>query len=97
MEAKLSQYASGKVRKSKKEKEQELAELKKKEEEANAARAYAEFLDAFEGDGLAKKKTGSGFVRSAGEDQAVYKPSMGTGNGGHGPAAVVLKDFGKVS
>jgi len=38
------------VRKSRREKEQEAAEMKKREEEADAAKAYAEFLDAFEGE-----------------------------------------------
>jgi U2-associated protein SR140 len=38
------------VRKSRREKEQEAAEIKKREEEADAAKAYAEFIDAFEGE-----------------------------------------------
>ncbi|TFK73938.1 hypothetical protein BDN72DRAFT_834269 [Pluteus cervinus] len=75
--AKLSQYASGKVRKSRREKEQELAELKKKEEEANAAKAYAEFLDAFEGEDVSRRKAGSSFVKSSNEEKAVYVPASG--------------------
>jgi putative alpha-1,2-mannosidase len=47
---KLSQYAQGTVRKSKREKEKEAAEAKRKEEEEQAAKAYAEFLDAFDAD-----------------------------------------------
>ena len=38
------------MRKSRREKEQEAAEIRKREEEADAAKAYAEFLDAFEGE-----------------------------------------------
>ncbi|KAF4620432.1 hypothetical protein D9613_000399 [Agrocybe pediades] len=74
---KLSQYAAGKVRKSRREKEQEAAEAKKREEEADAAQAYAEFLDAFEGEEVSRRKTGSAFVRA--ESHTTYIPS--------GPAA----------
>ncbi|KAF8650446.1 hypothetical protein AX16_005249 [Volvariella volvacea WC 439] len=74
--AKLSQYASGKVKKSRREKEQEAAELKKKEEEANAAKAYAEFLHAFEGDDGDSRKSGSAFVKSSSESKMVYAPSI---------------------
>ncbi|KAF8628862.1 hypothetical protein AX15_003655 [Amanita polypyramis BW_CC] len=74
-DAKISQYTSGKVRKSRREKEQEAAEAKKREEEANAAKAYAEFLDAFEGEDAGRKKTGSMFVKSATEGSRVaYNP-----------------------
>lgn len=62
-EHKLNQYTQGTQRKSKREKEKEEAERKRKEEEEYAKKAYAEFLETFEGirdDG--KKK---GFVRSA--------------------------------
>lgn len=70
---KLSQYTAGKVRKSRREKEQEAADAKKKEEEADAAQAYAEFLDAFEGEEVSKRKAGSGFVRA--ESHTTYAPS----------------------
>ncbi|KAK0195388.1 hypothetical protein F5146DRAFT_1100904 [Armillaria mellea] len=60
-DAKVTQYTSGKLKKSRREKEQEAAEAKKREEEANAAKAYAEFLDAFEGE---DRKTHSTFVKA---------------------------------
>ncbi|KAF8441454.1 hypothetical protein L210DRAFT_997820 [Boletus edulis BED1] len=72
---KLSQYAQGTVRKSRREKEKEAAEAKKREEEENAAKAYADFLDAFEGEDAGKKKAGSGFVRGSGDAKAPYQPS----------------------
>lgn len=75
-DAKVSQYTYGKVRKSRREKEQEAAEVKKREEEANAAQAYAEFLDAFEGEEVSRKKTGSMFVKSSADGARVaYNPS----------------------
>ena len=70
---KLSHYATGNVRKSRREKEQEAAEAKKREEEANAAQAYAEFLDAFEGEESAKRSKGSGFVKA--DSRTAYVPS----------------------
>ncbi|CAA7261671.1 unnamed protein product [Cyclocybe aegerita] len=73
-DAKLSQYTSGKVRKSRREKEQEAADAKRREEEAEAAQAYADFLDAFEGEDVSKRKTGSGFVRA--DTKMSYAPSM---------------------
>ncbi|EIM81231.1 uncharacterized protein STEHIDRAFT_67204 [Stereum hirsutum FP-91666 SS1] len=77
---KLSQYAQGTARKSKREKEKEAAEAKRREEEENAARAYAEFLDAFEGEEVSKKRTGANFVKSGGskegQDVEVYRPSQ---------------------
>ncbi|KAG1716417.1 hypothetical protein ID866_769 [Astraeus odoratus] len=77
-ETKLSQYAQGTVRKSRREKEKEAAEAKKKEEEENAARAYVEFLDAFEGEDASRRKSGSNFVRAAGDSnvRAPYQPSL---------------------
>ncbi|KDR75233.1 hypothetical protein GALMADRAFT_98532 [Galerina marginata CBS 339.88] len=71
---KLSQYTAGTVRKSRREKEQEVADAKKKEEEANAAQAYAEFLDAFEGEEVNKRRTGSAFVKA--DSNMAYVPSM---------------------
>jgi len=73
--AKLSQYTSGTLRKSRREKEQEAAEAKKREEEINAAKAYAEFLDAFEGDDVGRKSA-STFVKSSVESASTYIPSM---------------------
>lgn len=42
----------------------------------NAAKAYAEFLDAFEGEDVSRKKTGSMFVKSSSTDGArvAYNP-----------------------
>ncbi|OCB87417.1 hypothetical protein A7U60_g5557 [Sanghuangporus baumii] len=70
---KLSQYTQGTVRKSKREKEREREEAKRREEEELAAKTYAEFLDAFEGEGARKK---GGFVRAGGEP-AEYHPRGG--------------------
>ncbi|KIM91881.1 hypothetical protein PILCRDRAFT_94104 [Piloderma croceum F 1598] len=61
---KRSTYAQGTVRKSRREKEKEAAEAKAREEEEHAAKAYAEFLDAFEGQDVGKKKDGSNFVKA---------------------------------
>lgn len=74
-DAKLSQYASGKVRKSKREKELEAAEAKRKEEEESAAKAYAEFLDTFEGGGggESSRRAGSAFVRA--DTKTAYNPT----------------------
>ncbi|KAJ7772581.1 hypothetical protein DFH07DRAFT_733862 [Mycena maculata] len=72
-DAKLSQYlTAGTVRKSRREKEQEAAEAKKREEEASAAKAYAEFLDAFDTDDSAKKP-GSNFVKA--DSRSAYVPT----------------------
>ncbi|KAI6046040.1 hypothetical protein EDC04DRAFT_2631696 [Pisolithus marmoratus] len=77
-EMKLSQYAQGTVRKSRREKEKEAAEAKKKEEEESAARAYAEFLDAFDGEDGSRSKSSSNFVRESGDSnaKAPYQPLM---------------------
>jgi U2-associated protein SR140 len=75
---KLSQYAQGTVRKSKREKEKEAAEAKRKEEEEQAAKAYAEFLDAFDADdsGVARRSgKSSGFVRSSRDSGVAYTPT----------------------
>lgn len=64
------------MRKSRREKEKEAADAKKREEEENAARAYAEFLDAFEGEAVAKKQAGPGFVRSSKDSGIAYTPSV---------------------
>jgi U2-associated protein SR140 len=75
-DAKLSQYTAGKVRKSRREKEQEAAEEKKREEEESAAKAYAEFLDAFESEDVGKKKTGSNFVKASTESKTAYMSTV---------------------
>lgn len=72
----MSQYTAGKVKKSRREKEQEAAEAKKREEEANAAKAYAEFLHAFEGEDVGKKKPAASFVKS-GEAGPAYTAPRG--------------------
>ncbi|KAH7888538.1 hypothetical protein F5I97DRAFT_711635 [Phlebopus sp. FC_14] len=72
---KLSQYTQGTVRKSRREKEKEAAEAKKREEEENAAKAYVDFLDAFEGEDVSRRKAGSGFVRASGDAKMPYQPS----------------------
>ena len=60
----MNVFAHGVVKKSKREKEKEREEAKRKEEEELAAKTYAEFVDAFEGDGVRRK--GKGFVRAGG-------------------------------
>ncbi|KAI0344684.1 hypothetical protein BDW22DRAFT_1077777 [Trametopsis cervina] len=104
-EQKLSQYAQGTLRKSKREKEKEAAEAKRKEEEENAAKAYAEFLDAFQGEGIDRKRAGATFVRP-GQD-SVYTPSVRKAESSHkaqmfqepsappSPPSVVSKPKGK--
>jgi U2-associated protein SR140 len=76
---KLSQYAQGTVKKSKREKEKEAAEAKRREEEEQAAKAYAEFLDAFDADEAAaparRSAKSSSFVRSSKDSGAAYTPS----------------------
>ena len=67
------------MRKSKREKEKEAAEAKRREEEANAAKAYAEFIDAFDTDGVNQKKGSSAFVR--GGQGSAYSPSARAGAG----------------
>jgi hypothetical protein len=64
------------VRKSRREKELEAAELKKREEEESAAKAYAEFLDAFESEDGGKKKTGSNFVKASADSKTAYVPPL---------------------
>ncbi|TCD71267.1 hypothetical protein EIP91_011746 [Steccherinum ochraceum] len=70
---KLSHYTQGNLRKSKREKEKEAAEAKRREEEASAARAYAEFVDAFDAEGSGQKKASSTFVKSG--QGNTYAPS----------------------
>jgi U2-associated protein SR140 len=70
----LSQYTAGKLRKSRTEKEQEAADAKGREEEANAAQAYAEFLVEFEGGEGIGQRAGASFVKA--ESKAAYTPSI---------------------
>lgn len=71
---KLSLYAQGTVRKSKREKEKDKEEAKKREEEELAAKAYAEYVDEFEGRSSSRK--GGGFVRAGGNGPSdSYAPS----------------------
>lgn len=74
---KLSAFTHGIQRKSKKEKEKEAADLKKKEEEELAAKAYTDFIDAFEGEGASRKDSGR-FVRA--ESKTAYAPSSAKGH-----------------
>ena len=71
---KLSHYTQGLVRKSKREKEKEAAEAKRREEEENTAKAYTEFLDAFQGEDADRRKAGSAFVRAG--QGSTYEPSV---------------------
>ncbi|PPQ77187.1 hypothetical protein CVT25_011033 [Psilocybe cyanescens] len=71
---KLSQYTAGIVRKSRREKEQEAADAKKREEEANAAQVYAEYVNAFEGEEVSRRTAGSAFVRA--DSKTTYAPSV---------------------
>ncbi|KLO12290.1 hypothetical protein SCHPADRAFT_875731 [Schizopora paradoxa] len=77
---KLSLYAQGTVRKSKREKEKEREEAKKREEVELAAKAYAEYVDEFEGRPIQSK--GGGFVRAGGSGpDDSYAPSERPGLG----------------
>ena len=69
-------YSQGTIRKSKREKEKEAAEAKRKEEEENAAKAYAEFLDAFQGEGADRKKSASTFVKAGQSASSSHAPSV---------------------
>jgi hypothetical protein len=70
----MSHFTSGVLRKSRREKEQEAADAKKKEEEENAAQAYADFLDEFEGKEVIRRNMGSGFIKA--DSKVTYIPSM---------------------
>lgn len=59
------------MRKTRREKEAEAAEAKRKEEEENAAKAYAEFLETFEGK-ESVRKGGANFVRA--DTKTTYNP-----------------------
>ena len=75
------------MRKSKREKEKEREEAKRKEEEALAAKTYAEFVEAFEGDGrraATSRAGGSGFVKAGTGgaydlDRGISAPKPGIG------------------
>ncbi|TFK54203.1 hypothetical protein OE88DRAFT_1624707 [Heliocybe sulcata] len=90
---KVSAYTQGTVRKSRREKEKEAAEAKKKEEEEHAAKAYAEFLDAFEGEEAGRRKTGSSFVKAS--SGTTYTPSVkpATEGSSRGPMRAFDDDF----
>jgi U2-associated protein SR140 len=53
----------GSTRKSKRERETEAAEAKRREEEDLRAKAYEDFLETFEGEGASRAREGSGFVK----------------------------------
>ncbi|KZS98449.1 hypothetical protein SISNIDRAFT_448686 [Sistotremastrum niveocremeum HHB9708] len=78
---KLSVFAQGTTKKSRREKEKEALEAKSKEEQDLMAKAYDEFLDTFEGEGTSSRssKSGPGFV----------KPSANESEGGQAYAPVV--------
>ena len=68
------------MKKSKREKEKEAADAKRKMEEEHAAKAYAEFLDAFDADdnhGAPARRSAksSTFVRSSRDSGTTYAPS----------------------
>ncbi|KAJ3752104.1 hypothetical protein EV360DRAFT_75655 [Lentinula raphanica] len=67
-------YTARTHRKSRREKEHEAAEAKKREEELNAAKAYAEFIDAFEGGDVNRKSTSDHFVKA--ESGSKYVPTV---------------------
>ncbi|KAF6760131.1 hypothetical protein DFP72DRAFT_883300 [Ephemerocybe angulata] len=72
-DAKLSQYTSGRIRKSRREKEAEAAEAKRREEEEIAARVYAEYIETFDKkESSSSRRGGAGFVRA--DTRAVYNP-----------------------
>ncbi|KAG8687090.1 hypothetical protein FRC09_013708 [Ceratobasidium sp. 395] len=79
-EYKLAHYSQGVIRKSKREKDREAAEAKKREEQEQVTQAYAEFVDAFDSETPRSRPRGGGnaFVRAGGE--GAYKPSGGTRN-----------------
>lgn len=69
---KMASYNAQAPRKSKHEKEKEAAVKKAKEEEEEAARAYEDFVAAFDVEEGAQKTKGKGFVRAGGEGK--YNP-----------------------
>ena len=65
------------MRKSKREKEKEAADAKAREEEEHAAKAYAEFMETFEGQDYGSKRDNS-FVKAA--DKSTYNPLQKDGS-----------------
>lgn len=61
-DSKLSSFQAGQHRKSKRDKEREAAEAKEREEEDANARALAEYMDTFEGEGVGNRQKSAGFV-----------------------------------
>lgn len=84
------------MRKSRREKEKEAAEAKKKEEEENAVKAYADFLDAFEGEDAGRKKAGSAFVRGSEDARTPYQPSSKGTIESSSRTRVLLEDMDEV-
>ncbi|KAG8863522.1 hypothetical protein FRB96_008262 [Tulasnella sp. 330] len=72
---KAKTYTQGNLRKSKREKEKEAEEAKRAEEEIEAAKAYAEFIDAFD----APDRSASGGGGSKGKSMGFVKASGGSG------------------
>jgi hypothetical protein len=67
---KRQKYVQPTLRKSRREKEQEAAEAKARDAEAETARAYEEFVNVFEGSG--DKPSRTSFVKA--ESKAAYAP-----------------------
>lgn len=96
---KAKTYSQGVLRKSKREKEKEAEAAKREEEEREAAKAYAEFLDAFDAPstsstGGSKSKT-LGFVKASdgsGKAQA-YEPIAPRNKEGIPTGPRVVSDF----
>jgi hypothetical protein len=79
-ESKISQFAQGALRKSKKDKEKDAEDRKAREEEAKAAQVLAEYVDAFESEGAAsarRRAGGGGFVRAGGSDSGSRRYDSG--------------------
>ncbi|VDB87336.1 unnamed protein product [Peniophora sp. CBMAI 1063] len=72
---KMNVFAHGTVKKSKREKEKEAEEKKQREEEEYAKKAYAEFVEAFEGEDTDRSRPRNAFVRSSKEEGRTYAPS----------------------
>ena len=63
------------MKKSRREREKEREDAKRREEEELTAKTYAEFLDEFEGDGASRKAGGPGFVKAGGSGLRAYESS----------------------
>lgn len=69
---KLAHFSHGINKKSKRDKEKEAADAKKLQEEHEAARAYAEFVDAFDSEPSATKRAAA-FVRAGEAPQPAHR------------------------